>query len=478
MSSLRLQFTTVLILSAVLAVGAASKINSRSIDHIDSLIQYLSRQHELAPDLSHAVVQSPDKTQPVVYEFRLASLDEKTPIKLDYNKHVQKYIDHFLTTRRNDFAVMAGLSTYYFPIFESYLDKYQLPLELKYLAVIESGLDPQAVSKSGAVGLWQFLFNTSRMFDLEVNSYIDQRCDVYKSTESACKYLKYLHTIFNDWQLALAAYNGGPGEVRNAMIRSGGKTSFWELQPYLPEQTKWYVPAFIAAVYVMNHYPDHGLVSINPNSVFEHTDTLLVSGSMQLEQIARAIDMPGHLLRLLNPVYRKGTIPAGVQSMPLVLPADKVSRFLKNEQRIIAQSAVKSDYFANLGFSNDTTGKKRFSYTVAKGDFLHKIAFNNNCTVDNLRLWNKLKSDQLAVGQVLYIWTENDVPDLSAALPQSNIVEEDANDKKTRYYVVRKGDTIGEIVNKYKGVTVSELKKANKINNEKDLKPGQKLVIP
>ncbi|MFP3861297.1 MAG: lytic transglycosylase domain-containing protein, partial [Bacteroidales bacterium] len=270
----------------------------------------------------------------LVYEYRLTELNNLTPIELDYNKYVRRYIDVYTVEKREHLEKIAGRAKRYFPLIEEKLDKYELPHELKYLAVIESALDPFAVSSSGAVGLWQFKLHTSRMFDLEVNSYIDERRDPYKSTEAACKYLKYLYQTYGDWQLVLASYNSGPGEVRKAIERSGGKRSFWELYEYMPAQTKGYVPAFIAVNYAMNHMEEHELSSEDIDYEYFNTDTLMLNFEVSFDQISKTLDIESTTLKILNPVYRKDIIPELPEATPLVLPKDKIEVFLKNEEKI------------------------------------------------------------------------------------------------------------------------------------------------
>ncbi|MGM0408972.1 MAG: lytic transglycosylase domain-containing protein, partial [Bacteroidota bacterium] len=255
----------------------------------------------------------------LVYEYKIAELNNLTPIELEYNERVRRYIDVYTIERREHLSKIIGLAELYFPLFEEMLDKYNLPLELKYLAIVESALDPRAVSSSAAVGLWQFKINTSTMFDLEINSYIDERCDPYKSTEAACAYLQYLYRIYNDWQLALAAYNGGPGVVRNAIIRSGGKTNFWEIQPYLPDQTNGYVPAFIAVNYVMNHYTDHNIEPVRSQFIHLDIDTVKINEEISFKRISEFIDLPVETLQYLNPAYKLDYIPKLKEGATVVL---------------------------------------------------------------------------------------------------------------------------------------------------------------
>ena len=254
----------IILLFLICANSNSQSTDSSRLQKIDKSIQ----QNTLKNNQNVATKSYPNeniKTFPdIYYEYKIAELSKVSPIKLDYNQDVKKYIDLYLEKRSEKVSEFLGLEELYFPIFEEYLDKYNLPLELKYLPIVESGLNPLAQSSSGAMGLWQLLLNASKLLGLQVTSYRDERCDPYLSTEAACKYLKYLYETFNDWQLALAAYNGGPGEIRNAIQRSGGKTDFWQIQPYLPEQTKWYVPSFIAIVYLANHASEHGIYPKHP----------------------------------------------------------------------------------------------------------------------------------------------------------------------------------------------------------------------
>lgn len=331
------------------------------------------------------------------YEYKLAALDKKTPLDLEFNALVRKYIDKYTQDRRIDMGKILGLSQLYFPIFESYLAKYDLPLELKYLSVVESGLDPLAKSSSGAVGLWQFLLNSSRMFDLEVSSYIDERSDIYKSTDAACRYFQYLYQTFHNWNLVLAAYNGGPGVVRNAMERSGGKTDLWELLPYLPEQTQNYVPAFLAMNYVLNFAPEHKIKKIPSPFNFKDIDTLYVNYEIAFSQITDNISIPMEQLRFLNPQYKLGIIPETGKKQVLVLPSSLVKRYLNYENRILASQR-------RNGSDQTTLHKNKILYTVCKGDFLHKIAMKNHCSLEEIKLWNKLRSDSVSPGQQLIIY--------------------------------------------------------------------------
>jgi membrane-bound lytic murein transglycosylase D len=339
-----------------------------------------------------------NKYTDIFFEYHFAQLDKKTPLNIEYNPQVRKYIQRYIEEKPKDVARYMGLSKYYFPIFEYYLDKYDLPLELKYLSVVESGLDPFAKSPSGAVGLWQFLYNSAEMFDLTIDSYIDERRDVYKSTEAACRYFRYLYQTFNDWHLVLAAYNGGPGVVRNAVERSGGKTNLWEILPHMPEQTQNYVPAFLAMNYLMNNALQHNIYSTDTFFLFQDMDTIMVDYQVNFQQISETLKIPIAHLRLMNPAYKLDMIPETGKKHPLVLPKRYIQNYLKYE---------------NIILTNDTTKVKkqarnqRLIYNVGKGDFLHKIALKFNCNPQDIKTWNNLTSDFIAPGQTLVIWVSN-----------------------------------------------------------------------
>ncbi len=412
----------------------------------------------------------------LVYEYKIAELNNLTPIELEYNERVRRYIDVYTIERREHLAKIIGLAELYFPIFEEMLDKYRLPLELKYLAIVESALDPRAISSSAAVGLWQFKINTSKMFDLEVNSYVDERSDPYKSTEAACAYLQYLYRIYNDCQLALAAYNGGPGVVRNAIIRSGGKTNFWEIEPYLPDQTNGYVPAFIAVNYVMNHYQDHNIKPIRSPFIRLDVDTVKIHEATSFKRIAEFIDLPVETLQHLNPAYKLDYIPKQKEGATVVLPANKVRIFLKNEKAILDANNKSATPEEEIAMAGDKNGKIKIVHEVARGEYFHKIAIKYNCTIDDIKIWNSLPTNDLNVGQLLDIWVD---PVLAHSIKEERMLPKQQRDSTDRYiyYIVREGDTIWSIAEKFNCRSISELKEENQIDNEKDLKPGLKLKI-
>jgi len=361
----------------------------------------------LLPALGFARAGMPDDKD-MLYEYRIAQLNKLSPVALDYNEEVRHYIDLFTGPRKAEMAKIIGLSRLYFPIFDEALDRYSLPLELKYLTIVESGLNPLAISKSGAVGLWQFLLNTSRLFDLEVTSYIDERRDPYKSTEAACRYLNYLNSTFHDWHLVLSSYNGGPGEVRKAIERSKGETDYWKLRPYLSVQAKNYVPAFIATIYMMNFYREHGIVPLEPVYDYRGLDTLHIRYAVNFGQISAIIGLPVDRIRLLNPVYKRDFIPEGKPWSVLVLPADKIQVYLQHEVTILGYSTIPPDYNLMVQNAGVTAGRTKVIHEVQPGEFTHRIAMHYNCTLENIKAWNNLSGYEVKVGQKLVIWVTSE----------------------------------------------------------------------
>lgn len=337
------------------------------------------------------------------YEYYIAAIGKQSPIDFDYNKHVRRYIDIYTLERREQVAQMLGLAEMYFPLFEDYLDKYQLPLELKYLAVVESALNPLAVSKTGAVGLWQFKINTGKMFNLNINSYVDERMDPDKSTEAACLYLQYLYRIFNDWHLALAAYNVGPGAINNAIARSGGETNFWKLYDNLPEAAQNYVPAFIAAAYVMHNHSRHNIIPEKPIISYSQTDTVMVSKPVNLNTLAKTTNTPIEIIRFLNPIFKQDYIPETSSKHSLRLPTDKTALFIKKEVEIYSES-VKPRNTESKENSAGSLQKQKIIHTVKSGDSMHKIAIIYGCTLDDIFNWNPKIDSTLSIGQSITVW--------------------------------------------------------------------------
>src|SRR5699024_3313954 len=288
--------------------------------------------------------------------------------------------------------------------FEEILDKHDLPIELKYLAIVESALNPRAKSRVGATGLWQFMFTTGKMYDLNVSSYVDERSDPLKSTEAASKYLKSLNNSFNDWDLALAAYNSGPGNVSKAIRRSGGATDYWHLRNFLPRETANYVPAFLATMYIFEYADEHGLYTNGPTTPVIATDTIHIKETISFEQINKVTDIPIKELQYLNPSYKLGVIPyAKDRPYALRLPLEAVGTFVANEESVYAYAKAEFEQKEkpNPDLLKDN---ERISYRVKSGDYLGKIAQRYRVSVNQIKQWNGLRNNNLRIGQVLVIF--------------------------------------------------------------------------
>lgn len=337
-------------------------------------------------------------------KIRLASLNEKTPFNLAYNPALEKVINSYLLYRKKYYPALMAKAKYYFPMFEQYLDQYDIPLEMKYLSIVESALKPKARSRVGASGLWQFMYGTGKQFDLKVSSYVDERYDPVKATVAACKYLSQLYKIFGDWDLALAAYNSGPGNVRKAIKRSGGFTNYWNIRPYLPRETAGYVPAFYATMYIFEYANDHKIYSETPKFFNFQTDTIQVKRTISFDQISETINVDEKVLSFLNPAYKLDIIPhIKNRNYALRLPSNKVVEFLDKERALYAL-ADSDDAKREKPLPKYFEMDKRIRYKVRSGDYLGKIANKFGVRVSNIKRWNGLKTSNLKIGQRLYIY--------------------------------------------------------------------------
>lgn len=345
---------------------------------------------------------SDDATPDSVYARRLQQL--VSPVQLPYNPIVRGYIARYTNPRYGTISRILGLSQYYFPLIEEELIKAGLPVELRALPIIESALNPTAVSRMGAAGLWQFMPSTGKLYGLEVNSLIDERYDPVLATRAACRYLKDMYAVFGDWMLAIASYNCGPGNVNKAIARSGGGKTFWEIYDYLPRETRGYLPAFIGASYA---YTYHRLHEIEPEAapIPLAVDTVRIDHLMHFGQIASTIDLPVETLRLLNPQYKLDIIPATTRSYTLVLPQRNVSQYIAHQQEILAKDSMYlKEYINPANIEKKRQERSGTVYVVKKGDTLGHIARKYHVTVSQIMRWNKIKSaNKLRIGQRLRI---------------------------------------------------------------------------
>lgn len=335
----------------------------------------------------------------------LQQLDAQTPIDLAFNEAVEERIQYYLLHRQADIEQMLGYSQLYFPIIEAELDRFGLPLELKYIAVIESGLNPRAVSPSGAKGIWQFLYNTCNLVGLQVDSYIDERLDVYLSTRAACAYIQYLYTTFNDWDLAMAAYVGGPGMVRKAVEQANGIDQYWQIRSKMTPAMANYIPSFIAMNYLFATYKQHHFTPAEVKFPFHEIDSLYINFELSFEKIAENTSIDMEMLQFLNPKYKLGIIPGtAMQKQLLILPSKLVPEFIRANNHIRTALADTGGYIENLALAASKENRIRLVHTVKKGEFYHKIALKYNCTVDNIKAWNNLDGNSLYPGQRIEIW--------------------------------------------------------------------------
>jgi membrane-bound lytic murein transglycosylase D len=336
---------------------------------------------------------------------RMAVLDGTTPFDLTYNRVVQSYMDLYVVRKREMSSRMLGLAELYFPVFEEALDRHGIPLEMKYLAVVESALNPAARSRAGAVGLWQFMLPTGKMFGLKADSYIDERHDVYKSTDAACRYLKYLYNLYDDWEMAMAAYNCGPGNVNKAIRRSGGRKGYWDIYDHLPRETRGYVPAFIAVNYLFAHHADHNIYPVAPTYCLYEMDTVQVCYPVDLNALARLTGMPEQDILDMNPTFKRGLVPDVDQPVSLYLPKDAAGIFVANEEELrysFMREASKEEVKAvsQPAPASPSTNK---THLVRSGESLGVIARKYGVSVSDLKRWNGLRSDMIRAGQKLVV---------------------------------------------------------------------------
>jgi membrane-bound lytic murein transglycosylase D len=498
-----------------------------------------------------------------VYKARIEKLNEETPLDLTYNQSVRSFIELYAVRKRQLTSKILGLKEIYFPMIEEYLDKYNIPLEMKYLAVVESALNPVAGSRAGAKGLWQFMYYTGKLYGLKVTSLVDDRFDPYLATDAACRHLSDLYTMFGDWNLVMAAYNSGAGNVNKAIRRAGGVKDYWAIWPYLPKETRGYVPAFIAVNYVMNYAPEHNLYPLDPGILYGGIDTVWVNQPLAFDQISEFLNIPMEEITFLNPIFKSGIIPAyNGKTYSLRLPKDQALKFAEFEQsiynyktknglekeKLVAEIKKASDrqfYTVRSGESLGSIAHKcnvsvkqlqqwngikgtmihpgqqlviipstNYSYTssstkadsspkqasttkqtpvktgsepqgsastnsadgyhyVKSGENLASIAQQHGCSVENIKAWNNLSNNMIYPKQKLKVSGDNTLAQVTE--PKHETANKNVENKYV-YYTVKKGDTLWDIAQQYKGVSVEDIKKWNNLGNSR-LQVGQKLKI-
>lgn len=397
-------------------------------------------------------------------------------ISLPYNEIVKNYIILYSEKMPTKMSHILGLCQYYMPIFEDIFNRYDIPQELKAMAVIESAMNPLAVSRAGAKGMWQFMYSTAKMYGLHIDSFVDERLDPVKSAEAAAQYLQDSYEIFGDWNLAIASYNCGAGNVNKAIRRSGGKRAFWDIWPYLPRETRGYVPAFVGALYTMTYYKEHG---IRPEAVEipAHIDTLKINKQLHLRQVADLTAAPLEELKNLNPQYRHEIIPGESREYILRIPYEYTNAFIEYEDSVYRHKA--EEYFNPVTIKKikDGADGERIVYRVKNGDYLGRIASRHRCTVAQIKRWNNLSSNNIRVGQRLVIYrggTSSGSASASSA-PAKAQSSSAAPASGGSTYTVKSGDTLSGIANR-NGVTVAQLKQWNGLSGN-NIKVGQKLKV-
>lgn len=470
--------------------------------HIDSLWMKELTNLELYNDIT-SDIENINLDTKVDYELstellksRLEAMNAKSPFKIVYNESLENVIKSFLKYRKQSFGRLMAMSEYYFPMFEEAFAKGNVPLEIKYLSIVESALNPKAVSRMGATGLWQFMYHTGKQYNLKIDSYVDERSDPLKSTAAAAKYMSNMYAVFGDWELVLASYNSGPGNVSKAIRRSGGKQSYWDIRKYLPKETQGYVPAFLATMYLYEYHKEHGIKA--DKAVVQHfaTDTIMIKKQMSFKQIADLLDVPVSQLQLLNPSYKLNVVPFYHDENHYIrLPREKIATFVSNEDKMYAYVQHEIDRKENPFQHSSTVAKndenttetktisrsKTKYYKVRRGDNLGSIANKYDVDIAEIKKWNGLRSNTIAYGKTLkIISTENFVQaikkdpkveiaavDLKAA-KEVNTKKESKTDtlstKIATLYIVQKGDNLNSIAQK-NNVTVAEIKQWNNLSN-------------
>jgi len=472
---------------------------------LDSLVNswYIKMLLESTDYKTESLVVIPEFSDSV-YIDRLGRIN--SIITLPYNNIIRNHIHVYTIRQPENFRVILGLQDFYFPMIEDIFSSYGLPSELKYMAVIESALNPNAVSKMGATGLWQFMYSTGRMYGLTMNSVVDERRDPVKSTHAAARYLRDLYRIYNDWILVIAAYNCGPGNVNKAIARSGNKKDYWDIYYRLPRETRGYIPQFVAALYAMTYNTEHNLTPI-PIAMPLAIDTIMVNRDIHLTQIADVMGLQYNELKALNPQYRTGLVPGRTKPSSITLAMDHISQFIVLSDSIEAYKANvylaavnKTTNPASSSFSApDIKGKSKLVYSVKSGDNLGYISEWYRVPLSELKYWNNLRGNTIVVGQKLTVYVDpskteqySKINNMSFGEKQKSIGKPSAVSVPTtspassspsslsgdfEYYTVRNGDNVWDIAKKFNDVTVDDILALNNLPDASKIKVGQKLKV-
>jgi len=435
-----------------------------------------------------------------VYSKRISKI--YSIIRLPYNSVIRNHIHVYTVKQRDKFSAVLGLMNYYFPMIEDIFDSYKLPDELKYMAIIESALNVNAVSRVGATGMWQFMYSTGRFYGLTINSLVDERRDPVKATHAAAKYIRDLYNIYNDWILVIAAYNCGPGNVNKAIRRSGNRKDYWQIYYRLPRETRGYIPQYVAAVYAVNYFAEHNIRPL-PLNIPISTDTIMVNKDIHLNQISEVMGIPLGELRALNPQYRSGLVPGSTKPMSLTLPVRHLGDFIdlndtiRNYKPEVYLSRVNrtADPSRSAYLPADIKGKTKLYYTVKDGDNLGFISEWYKVGLSDLRYWNNIFRNTIRVGQRLVIFVDPLRSDFYSQVNTMTFAEKQQMIGKSvspvpdaiavepvpagEYvtYIVRNGDTIWDIVKMFDNVSTTDVLSLNNISDPSKIKVGQILKI-
>ncbi|OIQ31244.1 MAG: hypothetical protein BM555_05325 [Crocinitomix sp. MedPE-SWsnd] len=441
------------------------------------------RAYEVIDSLNYEEKDRPSFSDST-YISRLDKLNTTTPIDVASNPEMIRVVKYFASKRRRFTSVCIGRSKLFFPMYEEYLDRYDMPMELKYLSVIESGLRPTVKSRVGAAGLWQFMYRTGRMFGLDNDSYVDERMNPELATDAACRYLKYLYGMYGDWSIALAAYNAGPGNVNKAIRRSGGKMNYWELRPFLPKETQMYVPNLIAMIYMMNYYPEHNIVPAEAKVYQHEVDTVCLSNVVRISYLDSIIGMEEDDFRYLNPTYKTDIIPHTEDPQCITLPLEKIGLFLDNEDSIYNYERVLDSM--KLSF---VALEKKKRHTVKPDETMAKIAKMYDVTVQDIRGWNGMRTSTIYPGQKLTIMVMErkyieGTSSSSSSKPSSNTSKPSSTNSKInytydgsyKYYTLKNGESLWTVSQKL-GIPFGQIQELNKDLDPKRMQPGDKIRI-